>query len=131
MFIKQLSIFLENREGRLDDVTEVLVQNNINILSLSLADTSEYGMLRLLVSEPEKARDVLKAGGFSANLVDVASVKISNKVGSLQKFLRACNDSKLNIEYMYVLSTGSDEATIIVKFSDAALAADELKKAGY
>ena len=71
MIIKQLSVFIENREGRMEAITGVLRDNDINILSLSLADTSEYGILRLIVSDDEKARQVLRDAGFSARLTDV------------------------------------------------------------
>ena len=78
MFVKQLSVFIENREGRLEQVTEVLKEENINILSLSMADTTEYGMLRMIVSDPEKARNGLREKGFSAMLTDVLAVKLED-----------------------------------------------------
>ena len=74
MFVKQLSVFIENREGRLEQVTEVLKEENINILSLSMADTTEYGMLRMIVSDPEKAKAGLRSKGFSAMLTVVLGV---------------------------------------------------------
>ena len=73
MYLKQLSVFIENREGRLEEVLDVLKKNNINIVSLSLADTSDYGLLRLLVTEPEAGRKALNENGFSAMLTDVLS----------------------------------------------------------
>ena len=87
MFVKQLTIFLENRAGSLEEVTAALKNHNVNILSLSLADTSEYGLLRLIVSDPELGRDVLKENGFSAMLTEVIAVKLENKVGMLQQLL--------------------------------------------
>lgn len=119
MFIKQLSVFIENREGRLEQVTEVLKQEGINIVSLSLADTSEYGMLRMIVSAPEKAKQVLKENGFSAMLTDVIAVRLPHEVGMLQKLLQVLSSADINIEYMYALATGKDNAAIIVKASDA------------
>ena len=77
MFVKQLSVFIENREGRLEQVTEVLKEQDINILSLSMADTTEYGMLRMIVSDPDKAKAALREKGFSAMLTDVLAVKLS------------------------------------------------------
>ena len=81
MFIKQLSVFIENREGRLGEVLTTLKDNNINIISLSLADTSDYGMLRMVTSSPDEAKKVLKESGFSAKLTDVLAVKLEHKVG--------------------------------------------------
>ena len=87
MFINQVSVFIENRTGRLDEVLESLKEADINIISLSLADSSEYGLLRMIVSEPERAKEVLKAKDFSAMLTPVLGVKLSHKVGQLQVLL--------------------------------------------
>jgi len=122
MFVKQLSVFIENREGRLDQVTEVLAANNINIESMSLADTSEYGLLRMIVSQPEVAKGILKENGFSAMLTDVLAVKLAHEVGMLQKLLKAFSGLDINIEYMYALATGKENASIIVKVNDPELA---------
>lgn len=115
MIIKQLSVFMENREGRIQQVTEKLKENNINIASLSLADTSEYGMLRMIVSQPDKARRILKEDGFSAMLTNVIAVALPHKTGMLHTLVSALAD--VNIEYMYVLSTGENPA-MILKISD-------------
>ena len=90
MQAKQLSVFIENREGRLDEVLAVIKAANVNIMSLSLADTSEYGLLRLIVSDPAKADAALKANGFSSMLTDVLVVRLDNKVGSLQFAVFPC-----------------------------------------
>lgn len=129
MVMKQLSVFIENREGRLEKVTETITDNGINIVSLSLADTSEYGMLRLIVSDPEKARDVLKAAGFSAKLTDVIAIKLPHEVGMLNKMLRALTPD-VNIEYMYTLATDIN-ASIVMKISDIDKAAELFKNAGF
>ena len=104
MFVKQLSVFIENREGRLEQVTEVLKEENINILSLSMADTTEYGMLRMVVSDPERARTALRSKGFSAMLTDVLAVKLEDHVGELHKMTHILCSKGLNIEYMYALA---------------------------
>lgn len=130
MFMKQLSVFIENREGRMEEVLEVLKDNGVNIVSLSLADTSEYGLLRLLVSKPEIGRDALKEKGFSAMLTEVLAIKISHKVGELQELLGAICEAHINIEYMYALSTGQDDASIVLKTSDLKKAAETLTAAG-
>lgn len=128
MYLKQLSVFIENREGRLEEVLEVLKKNNINIVSLSLADTSDYGLLRLLVTDPEAGRKALGENGFSAMLTDVLGVKLRHKVGCLQELLEVICKSHINIEYMYALATGSDDASIVIKTSDLSKAAELLKE---
>lgn len=128
--MKQLSIFLENREGRLEDVLSVLEEENINILSLSMADTSEYGMLRLLVSDPDKGRVALRENGFSATLTDVVAVKMDHKVGELRRVLKIICEAGINIEYMYALCTETDEAAMALKPSNLSVAETVLKAAG-
>lgn len=98
MLIKQLSVFIENKEGRLKDVTQVLRKHNINIASFSLADTAEYGMLRMIVSDPDKGRQVLKEEGFSVKLTDVIAVKISQQPGTLNEVLNIIFEAGLSIE---------------------------------
>lgn len=122
MFIKQLSVFIENRQGRLEEVTEALVQEKVNILSLSMADTTEYGMLRMIVSNPETAKDALRDKGFSAMLTDVIAVKLQDKVGELHKMTHILCSQGLNIEYMYALAS-ANRVAMIVKASDGEAAA--------
>lgn len=128
MYIKQLSVFIENREGRLEQVLDVLKKSNVNIVSLSLADTSDYGLLRLLVTKPEEGREALSANGFSAMLTDVLGIKLSHRVGQLQELLEIICKSNINIEYMYALSTGTDDASIVIKTSNLEKAAQLLQK---
>lgn len=130
MAIRQLSVFLENRAGRLEDVLALLKEKNINIISLSLADTSDYGMLRLLVNEPEKGKEVLKEGGFSATLNPVVAVTLPHKVGALQEVLHGLYQAGINVEYMYALCTRTDEAAIAIKPSDPDKAQEVLKEMG-
>lgn len=131
MVIKQLSVFLENTEGRLERVTEVLQEHNINIASFSLADTSEYGMLRMIVSDPEKGRKVLKEEGFSAMLTDVIAVKIAQKPGTLHEVLKILFDAGLSVEYMYTLATAGRDTSIIMKLSNLDEALNILKLSEY
>ena len=130
MYINQLSVFLENREGRLEQVLDTLKQNNINIISLSLADTSDYGMLRMIVSDPQVGKDALKAEGFSAMLTPVLAVKLSHQVGQLQVLLSEICKAGINIEYTYALATGNDDASIVIKPADLEKAAAILDKTG-
>lgn len=128
MFLKQLSVFIENREGRLEEVLDVLKQAHVNIVSMSLADTSDYGLLRLLVDKPEAGKDALREQGFSAMLTDVLGIRLAHRVGQLQELLEVICKSHINIEYMYALSTGNDDASIVIKTSDLEKAAEVLKE---
>lgn len=119
---KQLSVFIENRKGRLGEVLSVLRKNEVNILSLSLADTTEYGLLRLIVNDPEKGKEKLSEEGFSTMLTKVLVIKIEHKVGSLQILLDTLSKNDINIEYMYGLSTEGVNAFVVLKASNAELA---------
>lgn len=119
---KQLSVFIENRKGRLGEVLSVLRKNQVNILSLSLADTTEYGLLRLIVNDPEKGKEKLSEEGFSTMLTKVLVIKIEHKVGSLQILLDTLSKNDINIEYMYGLSTEGVNAFVVLKASNAELA---------
>ena len=130
MFVNQLSVFIENREGRLEQVLETLKKNNINIISLSLADTSDYGLLRMIVSNPEVGRSALKGAGFSAMLTPVLAVKLSHQVGQLQVLLSEICKAGINIEYTYALATGNDDASIVIKPADLEKAAAVLEETG-
>ncbi|MBR3643122.1 MAG: amino acid-binding protein [Lachnospiraceae bacterium] len=126
--VKQVTIFLANIEGRIEKVTEVLKANRINISSLSLAESVDFGLLRLIVSDPEAAIKCLKDAGLSAKLSSVTAVKISNAPGSLHDLLTALKE--FNIEYMYVLST-SDSASMIMKIRDYEAAEKVLTEKGF
>ena len=119
MFAKQLTVFIENRTGRLSEVLGVLKNNGVNILSLSLADTTEFGLLRLIVDRPAEGKDRLSENGFSSLLSDVSIIKIPHKVGSLQELLGAIDRGGINIEYMYGLSIDEGDAYVVLKASDA------------
>ena len=130
MFAKQLTVFIENRTGRLSEVLNVLKVNNVNILSLSLADTTEFGMLRLIVNNPELGKEKLNENGFSALLSNVSIIQIPHKVGSLQELLKVIDDNGVNIEYMYGLSIESEEAYVVLKASDGTKVDDILTANG-
>lgn len=128
--IQQLSVFLENREGRLDDVLKVLSQNDVNIVALSLADTSDYGMLRMIVSEPNKGRLALKEAGITAMLTDVVALRVPHATGSLSKAMHEIVEGKVNVEYMYAFANGTDAAAVL-KSDDPARVIDILKASGF
>lgn len=129
MTAKQLSVFIENRKGRLGEVLHVLKENDVNIFSLSLADTTEYGLLRVIVNHPERARDVLIDAGFSSMLTDVLIIKIPHVAGSLQKILEIIADKGVSIEYTYGLSVEGEDASIVMKTSDLDSACKVLREA--
>ena len=130
MVAKQLSVFIENRQGRLGEVLNVLKTNDVNILSLSLADTTEYGLLRLIVNNPELGKEKLAEEGFSTMLTSVLVLKINHEAGSLQGLLKILSDNNINIEYMYGLSIDGEEASVVLKASDLAKAEEVLLKVG-
>lgn len=118
MFAKQLTVFIENRAGRLSEVLSVLKENDVNILSMSLADTTEFGLLRLIVDNAARGKEKLSENGFSSLLSDVSIIQIPHKVGSLQELLKTIDVNGINIEYMYGLSIESDQAYVVLKASD-------------
>ncbi len=120
MFAKQLSVFIENRQGRLGEVLNALKANKVNILSMSLADTTEYGLLRLIVNNPEEGKKKLSECGFSTLLTDVLVLKITHEAGSLQEVLGLLANNGVNIEYMYGLSIDGEEASVVLKATNLA-----------
>ena len=130
MVAKQLSVFIENKKGRLEEVLTVLKNNKINIFSISLADTSDYGLLRLIVSDVELGKDKLKEAGFSSMVNSILAVKIEHHAGSLQELLRYLSDCEINVEYMYGLSIVGKDATIALKVSDFDKATQILQEKG-
>ena len=113
MTIKQLSVFLENKEGRLDEVLKTLGKNDVNIVALSLADTADYGMLRMIVSDPMKGKAVLKEAGITAMLTDVVALRVPHATGSLSKAMHEIMMAGVNVEYMYAFANGTDASAIL------------------
>lgn len=113
MTIKQLSVFLENREGRLDEVLAILGRNGVNIVALSLADTTEYGMLRMIVSDPQKGKDVLKEAGIISMLTEVVALRVPHAAGSLSQAMHLLVENGVNVEYMYAFANGEDASAVL------------------
>ena len=130
MTIKQLSVFLENREGRLDEVLKTLGANDVNIVALSLADTTEYGMLRMIVSDPEKGKAVLKEAGITSMLTHVVALRVPHATGSLSKAMHEIMEGGVNVEYMYAFANGAD-ASAVLKSNDPAKVVSILKENGF
>lgn len=115
MITKQVSVFLENKSGRLNEVTRILGDAGINISAFTIADTSDFGILRLIVVEPDKACEVLKQNQFSVKTTEVVLAKTPNQPGSLSKMLRILSEGGSFIEYMYAFSMDEDEAIIVIR----------------
>lgn len=126
MIIKQLSVFLENKSGRLTEVTEILAENNINISALSIAESSEYGVLRLIVDDPEKTISVLKKANLSVKTTDVIAIMTPDTPGALHNAIKYLSDENINVIYMYGYSKES-KASIIMKVSNPEKAVEILK----
>ena len=128
--IKQLSVFLENRKGRMEEVLAVLAENDINIVALSLADTSDFGMLRMIVSDPDKGKEVLKEKEITAMITEVVALRVPHATGSLSKAMHLIVDGGVNIEYMYAFANGED-ASAVMKSDDPEKLATILKDNGF
>ncbi|NTV41954.1 MAG: ACT domain-containing protein [Syntrophobacteraceae bacterium] len=129
MRVEQISVFLENKAGRLCEVTRILAESGINIRALSLADTSDFGILRLIVNDNNKAREVLKERGFTVGKTEVVAVEVDDRPGGLHRILDVLFRANVNVEYMYafVQQSGSN-AVIIFRFDNPDEALNILKQ---
>ncbi len=118
MIIKQLSVFLENKTGRLNEVTQLLGNAGINMSAFSVADTSEFGILRVIVSDPEKALTILKEAEFSVRLTDVICLNSPNEPGALARALDILSGENVFIEYLYAYSMNDKSANIVLKLDN-------------
>lgn len=133
MKLQQISVFIENQSGRLHEVTRLLGENEINIRALSLADTSDFGILRLIVSNPDKAYDLLKGNEFTVGRTDVLAVVVSDQPGGLAAILGCLDANNINVEYMYAFVDHHQKgrAIMIFRFDDTDMAAEKLSEAGF
>ena len=113
MLIKQLSIFLENKKGRFTEVTTILGNAGINMTAFTVAENSDFGIVRLLVSDPEKARSILKENKYAVSVTDVICLQTPNEPGALSKIMGIINQADISIEYMYAFSFGNGAVVII------------------
>ena len=131
MKLQQLSLFLENRPGRLGAPLEAIAAEGINLVTLSLADTAQFGILRLIVREWERAKQVLERGGWVVNLTEVVAVDVLDRPGGLAEVLKVLEGAGLNIEYMYAFTQRRDDKAILIfRFEDPDQAISVLKDAG-
>jgi len=131
MYTKQVSVFLENKKGRLAEVTKLLTDEGINIRALSLADMADFGVLRLIVNDRARCMQVLKSHDFVAQETDVIAVEIEDKPGGLNRILAVLDRDGINIEYIYAfLEKSGANAIMVCKIDDARRAVETLQKNG-
>ena len=131
MRVKQLSIFMENRAGRLAEIARLLGDAGVNIRALSLADTSDFGVLRLIVNDVERAMKILRDSGHTVSLTDVVAVEVPDHPGGLAGVLGRLRDANVNVEYMYAfVEKATDKAVVIFRFEDLESALKVLQRAG-
>ena len=132
MFIKQLSVFVENTHGRLAEITKTIAKAGIDIRALSISDTTEFGILRLVVDKPYDAEKTLKDAGLTVSLTDVIAVGVPDKTGGFAETICAIADEEVGVEYMYTfLSKERNKTYLIMRVLDTAKAIDALTKNGY
>ncbi|MDD2581004.1 MAG: ACT domain-containing protein [Desulfuromonadaceae bacterium] len=128
MKVEQISIFIENKSGRLAEITRILGETGINIRALSLADTSDFGILRLIVNDCAKASTVLKESGFTVNMTEVVAVEVPDRPGGLSAILQTLDREAINVEYMYAfVERCGGNAVIIFRFDETEKAISSLK----
>ena len=131
MYIKQLSIFIENKVGRLQAIMDTLSENDINIRALSIAETTEFGILRIITPDVEKAKKVLREVDVISKITDVIAVYIDDQAGGLAKMLKSVTEAEVNIEYMYAfLGRTEGKALMVLKADDEAKAEKALVASG-
>ncbi len=129
MKITQLSLFIENKPGSLNAVCQILAKNNINIRTLSLADTEQFGIMRLLVEDWQTARDVLSAAGVVVKVTEVLALPVDDHVGGLAAVLSVLDRNNLSVEYMYAFTFGKgDKAVMVFRFEDPDKALEALER---
>lgn len=132
MKAEQISVFIENKSGRLAEVTRILGEAGVNIRALSLADTSDFGILRLIVNDRERAKTVLKENGFTVSKTEVVAVEVEDRPGGLYQILKKLDSESINVEYMYAfVERLSENAVIIFRFDETDRAIKSLVDSGF
>ncbi|HHW03978.1 MAG TPA: ACT domain-containing protein [Thermoanaerobacterales bacterium] len=131
MFVKQISVFLENKPGRLSEVTRVLSEKNIDISAISIADTTQFGILRMIVNKPEEAVAAIKEAGFPVSTTDVLAVEVADRPGGLNHALQVLRQADVSVEYLYsFIKRNEDKALILFRVEDPQKAVKALEAAG-
>ena len=129
MATKQISVFLENKSGRLAEVTRILGEGDINLRAMSIADTADFGILRLIADNSDRALKILDSNNFTAKVTDVLAVEVPDKPGGLAQVMKVFSENDVNIEYLYVsLERNKDNAVIIFKVENVELGAKVLEE---
>ena len=132
MLVEQIAVFLENKSGRLAEITAVLAENDINIRALSVADTADFGILRLIVDKVERAKTVLKEHGFTVGKTSVIAVEVADRTGGLANVLKCIKEAEINVEYMYAFVNKTGEnAVLIFRFEKMEEAIEALRREGF
>lgn len=131
MYVKQISVFMENRPGRLAEITKILSENGIDIRAINIADTTDFGILRMIVNDEVKAEKVLRENDMTANISEVIAISISDSVGAFGKVIGLLKDEEISIEYIYsFIGEKSTKAVIVIKTSDLETSTKVLSAAG-
>ena len=131
MDLKQLSIFVENKKGRLEEITGILAKEQIHIRAVSIADTTDYGILRLIVNKPDEALTALKNNGITVSITSVIAIAIDDKPGALYEAVKLLSNNDISVEYMYAfLNPTDDAACVILRVEDNEKASEVLKNGG-
>lgn len=131
MLVKQISVFLENKSGRLAEVTRTLRESSIDIRALYVADTTEYGILRMIVDRPEEALDTLSAQGFTVSATNVIAIAIPDRPGTLDDALEALSDAGISVDYLYAfVGRLSTDAIVIIRVENPQTALEKLEQTG-
>jgi len=129
--LKQISVFVENKPGRLADVTSVLYEKGINLRAFTIAEAGDFGIIRMVVDKTQEAYEALKSAGYTVALTDVLAVEVKDEPGGLYRIAKALGDANVNIEYVYAFAFEKDRALIILKPDDIKKAVEILEKEGY
>ena len=132
MAIKQLTVFVKNQKGTVVSVTDILSKNDVNLRALSIAETEDFGILRLIVNDEAKAEKVLSENGYLIKVIDVVGVKIADEPGKLTEALGVLDRANINVEYLYAFMARTEkEAYLVLRVEDEEIAETALKKAGF
>ena len=132
MRVEQIAVFLENKSGRLAEITRILAEHDVNIRALSVADTADFGILRLIVDKVDTAKEALRGGGFTVGKTNVVAVEVPDRSGGLASVLKTVHQEGLNVEYMYAfVNKSGSNAVLIFRFDDMDRAIEILQQAGF
>ncbi len=131
MLVKQISVFLENKSGRLAEVTKCLKKHQIDIRALYIADTAEYGILRMIVDQPDKAQSVLTDAGFTVSSTQVIAIAVADRPGTLDHALETLSSGSISVDYLYAyVGRASSDAIVVIRVEDPLMALEKLELAG-